>query len=134
MKKLLVIVSLLFSHAAMADVPLSVKIASIDAGRMISTEDTSVERAEVLLSAAAKCFNTSPQTVADMAVSAQNLFTGDSGRHVIDVIDGALIMCGDGSSVDTLARVLSKYVSVRSELGVSHHQAVRSLVLLSSKP
>lgn len=111
---------------------LEYKTAVIDAGAYIPPTDTSVARAKMLLDGAAKAYRVTPMQAADVAAKGKEL-AGKSGIQVgmLDILDGALIVCETRCSLDQLRDFVAYYVTIRQSSRQTHQQAVRGLLILN---
>jgi len=120
------------AHAAepKADMPLELKVASVDAGYLLDSSDSAVARMRSLLNAIAEVYRIKPIRAADMAAALKK-YSGEHGRPVTiaEALDWALIACEHICSEKELAQNMAEYAASRNT-GQTHHQAIHGLVIL----
>jgi hypothetical protein len=118
------------TSAAVADISLEQKLASIELGRWVDPKDTSIPRMRALVNQTAAVYRVTPIRAADMAVALKNV-TAQNGSPVTlaETFDWLLIACEDVCSEKDLSANLAAYAAVR--VRQKHHNAVHGLVILT---
>jgi hypothetical protein len=115
------------------DMTLEQKIAAISAGRLLSPDDTSIARARRLIADVSQCYKIEQTNAANMATTLTDIAQKDGKNiDVLDILDALLILCGDNADRDAFADIGSRYITVRVKADQTHHQAVRSILILQS--
>ncbi|HSC75814.1 MAG TPA: hypothetical protein VLB90_06230 [Pseudomonadales bacterium] len=135
MKVIFAILAIVFSSTvfAQADSSLEYKVASIDAGKWIEKNDTSVERIRGLLSSAEKIYGLPQEKLADMAARTKDIAKEKQlAVTIAELLDWSLIACDVKCQDKEFAENMTAYVIVRTSSGQTHHQAIHSLAILQN--
>ena len=113
---------------------IAYKVASIDAGRRIASDDASIDRAEKLLSAISRKYEISEERAANMAATAkEELKKKNVYASLLDMLDGALIIYPinqDKKDEHALASFLALYDMLRIDGTMTHQEAIGYFISL----
>lgn len=124
---------LIFVKYSFAEDSLEYKVASIDAGRWIEKNDTSVTHISILLDETSKIFDLSKMNLADMAAKGKRI-AREKGVDVSisQILEASLIICEKKCSPNRFNEIISSYIVTRSITKQTHYQAIHGIVILNN--
>lgn len=113
------------------------KVATLDAGRRITRDDSAIARADALLAEVAGKYSVSAERAGDMVAKGRDdLLARGVKASLMDMLDGALIVYpawpkDKPKTADDLAQYIAMYAVIRLDGKLSHHEAVSSIIATS---